>query len=423
MKTRAVRLYGKNDLRLEEFELPAIKDDEILAEVVSDSICMSSYKAVQQGAAHKRVPDDVAQNPVIIGHEFCGKIIEVGAKWQDRFRAGMKFAIQPALNYKGSLDAPGYSYQYIGGNATYIIIPDEVMKMNCLLEYTGEAFFSGSLAEPMSCVIGAFHASYHTTYGVYAHQMGIKEGGNMAIMAGVGPMGLAAIDYIIHCARRPDLLVVTDIDDARLKRAAHLYTVEEAARNGIRLVYVNTQNMPDAEAYMKNLAGGKGYDDVLVFAPVKSVIEQADRLLGKDGCLNFFAGPSDAGFKAELNFYNVHYAFTHIVGTSGGNTDDMMEALEMMSDGRLNPAAMVTHIGGLNSVIDTTKNLPHISGGKKLIYNHIDLPLTALDELAEKGKNNPLLAKLAGLVDNNNGVWSVEAEKYLLENKQAWQDL
>ena len=45
MKTKAVRLYGKNDLRFEEFELPPIKDDEILAKVVSDSLCMSSYKA------------------------------------------------------------------------------------------------------------------------------------------------------------------------------------------------------------------------------------------------------------------------------------------------------------------------------------------------------------------------------------------
>lgn len=43
MKTKAVRLYVKDDLRLEEFELPAIKEDEILAKVVSGSICMSSY--------------------------------------------------------------------------------------------------------------------------------------------------------------------------------------------------------------------------------------------------------------------------------------------------------------------------------------------------------------------------------------------
>ncbi|MBO5066797.1 MAG: alcohol dehydrogenase catalytic domain-containing protein, partial [Clostridia bacterium] len=87
MKTKAVRLYGKSDLRLEEFELPAIKDNEILARVVSDSICMSSYKAAIQGEDHKRVPTDIATNPVIIGHEFCGDIVEVGAKWQHKFKA------------------------------------------------------------------------------------------------------------------------------------------------------------------------------------------------------------------------------------------------------------------------------------------------------------------------------------------------
>ncbi len=41
MKTRAVRMYGTRDLRLEEFELPEIRDDEILVKVMSDSICMS----------------------------------------------------------------------------------------------------------------------------------------------------------------------------------------------------------------------------------------------------------------------------------------------------------------------------------------------------------------------------------------------
>ena len=126
MKTKAVRLYGKGDLRLEEFELPALKADEILAKVVSDSICMSSYKAVNQGAAHKRVPNDVAEHPTIIGHEFAGEIVEVGEKWQGQFKAGDKFSIQPAMNYPGGpvgiYSAPGYSYPFIGGDATYVII-------------------------------------------------------------------------------------------------------------------------------------------------------------------------------------------------------------------------------------------------------------------------------------------------------------
>lgn len=416
MKTKAVRLYGKQDLRLEEFELPAIKEDEILVHIISDSICMSTYKATQQGGDHKRVPDNVAENPVIVGHEFCGEIVEVGPKWQSKFKPGQKFSIQPALNYKGSLAAPGYSYPNLGGSSTYGILPNEVMEQNCLLEYNNDAFFYGSIAEPMSCIVGTYHAMYHTKAGSYVHHMGIVEGGNMAILAGVGPMGIGAIDYAIHCDRKPGLLVVTDIDEERLKRAASIYTVEEAARNGVKLIYVNTGAMEDPDKYMMDLTDGKGYDDVFVFAPVKPVVEMGDRLLGKDGCLNFFAGPSNAAFSATMNFYNVHYASTHVVGTSGGNTDDMIESLKMMSSGEINPASMVTHIGGLNCVIDTVMNLPSIPGGKKLVYTNIDLPLTAIADFRSLGEKDPLFATLAEICEKNNGLWNGEAEKYLLAN-------
>lgn len=423
MKTKAVRMYGKKDLRLEEFELPAIKDDQILAKIVSDSICMSSYKSASQGRDHKRVPADIGENPIIVGHEFCGELVEIGAKWQSKFKAGEKFSIQPALNYEGGpvgiLSAPGYSYTTIGGDATYIVIPAEVMEQDSLLPYEGESFFGGSLAEPMSCIVGTFHAMYHTKQGSYVHQMGIKKGGAMAILAGVGPMGLGAIDYAIHRDLKPGLLVVTDIDDARLERAASIYTVEEAKRNGIELHYVNTGKVADPVEHVKSFNGGKGFDDVFVFAPVKPVVEQGDALLGVDGCLNFFAGPSDPQFSASFNFYNVHYGATHVVGTSGGNTDDMKESLEMMAAGKINPATMVTHVGGLDAVVETTLNLPNIPGGKKLIYTGISMPLTAIADLEEKGKNDPVMAKLAEITAAANGLWCKEAEEYLLANAKA----
>ena len=419
MKTKAVRLYGKEDLRLEEFDLPEMKEDEILAHIISDSVCMSTYKAMEQGSDHKRVPNDIDKNPVIVGHEFCGEIVKVGSKWQHKFKRGQKFSIQPAMNYKGSLDAPGYSYRYIGGSAPYVIIPNEVMETNCLLEYHNDAFFYGSVAEPMSCIGGTYHAMYHTKNGSYVHNMGIVEGGNMAILAGVGPMGIGAIDYAIHCDRKPGLLVVTDIDEARLKRAASIYTVEEAAKNGVKLVYVNTNTTPDAENYIMGLTGNKGFDDVMVFAPVRSVVEMGDRLLGKDGCLNFFAGPANSEFKAEFNFYNVHYASTHVVGTSGGNTQDMIESIEMMNKGLLNTASMITHIGGLNSVVDTVMNLPKIPGGKKLIYTNIDLPLTAIADFEKLGETDEMFRALDEICKRHNQLWNAEAEKYLLANAKA----
>ncbi|OJX90552.1 MAG: L-sorbose 1-phosphate reductase [Paludibacter sp. 47-17] len=419
MKTKAVRLYGKKDLRLEEFELPVIQENEILAKVVSDSLCMSSYKASTQATDHKRIPKDVADNPIIIGHEFAGELVEVGAKWAHKFKAGDKFSIQPALYYEdgpvGILSAPGYSYRHIGGDATYVIIPNEVMEKDCLLAYTGEGYYPASLAEPLSCVIGAMHANYHTTPGSYVHKMEIVQGGKMAILAGVGPMGLAAINYVIHREdRKPSLLVVTDVDQARLDRAASIYPVALAASKGIDLRYINTGKLDNPVEELKAISGRTGYDDVFVFAPVKPVVEQGDAILAFDGCLNFFAGPDNPQFSAMFNFYNVHYAYTHVVGTSGGNTGDMVEALAMMSKG-LDPAGLVTHIGGLDAVIEATNHLPEIPGGKKLIYTHITMPLTPITEFRRLGETNPVFATLADICDRHNGLWSVEAEAYLLK--------
>ena len=386
MKTKAVRLYGKNDLRLEEFNLPEIGDGEILAKVVSDSICMSSYKAAIQGADHKRVPGDVAENPVIIGHEFCGEIHSVGEKWSHRYKKGTRFSIQPALNYRGTLDAPGYSFPYIGGSSGWIVIPHEVLEMDCLLEYRGEAFFMGSLAEPMSCIVGAFRASYHQPQGSYEHQMGIREGGTMAILAGAGPMGLGSIDLALHGDRKPRLLVVTDLDDARLRRAERLYSVGEAKTLGIELHYLNTEKLDDPTKDLKAMTRGKGFDDVFVMAPVKPVVEQADRLLAKDGCMNFFAGPTQKDFTAAVNFYDIHYAFHHIVGTSGGNTEDMRISLRLMEEGRINPQVMITHLGGLDAVAETTLNLPKISGGKKTHLRPQEMPPHPHRGFCRKGK-------------------------------------
>lgn len=141
--------------------------------------------------------------------------------------------------------------------------------------------------------------------------------------------------------------------------------MEEAEKNGVKLMYVNTGAMEDPVSYLRELTNGKGYDDVFVYAPVAPVVEQGDQILGRDGCLNFFAGPTNPAFSAKFNFYNVHYGATHICGTSGGNTDDMREALELMEKGVIQPAAMITHVGGLNAAKDATLNLPKIPGGQK----------------------------------------------------------
>jgi threonine dehydrogenase-like Zn-dependent dehydrogenase len=399
---------------MEAFELPKMADDEVLATVVTNSICMSCHKATIQGADHKRVPKDIASNPIIIGHEFAGTIQEVGKKWKGKFKPGQKYSIQPAIVYPGrELEAPGYSFRWIGGNATAILVPKEVLEMNCLLPYDGEGFFKASLSEPVSCVIGAFNTQYHFKAGEYVHRSGIVEGGAMAVLAGAGPMGLETIDYAVHGPRRPRLLVVTDIDQGRLDRAAQIFTVVDAAKHTVDLRYVNTSGANPLET-LKALTQGKGYDDVFVFAPVPALIEQGSRLLAFNGCLNFFAGPSKQEFFAAVNFYEIHYSGHHVVGSSGGNTDDMREGLDLMAKNVMNPAVMVTHIGGLDCAAKTIIDLPSIPGAKKLIYTGVSLPLTALADFGKLGQTDPFFKELARITDQHDGLWSIEAENYLL---------
>lgn len=415
MKAKAVRLHGAGDLRLDEFELPEITDDEILVKVISDSVCMSTYKCALLGEAHKRVHDDVAEHPAIMGHEFAGIIVQVGKNHQDKFKPGMKFAQQPALNYKGTMWSPGYSYEFFGGDATYCIIPSEVMELGCLMEYKGRAFYEASLAEPMSCSIGAFHACYHTKMGVYTHEMGIREGGKMAILAGAGPMGLGAVAYALAADRRPGMLVVTDINETRLERARELFA-DKVAGSGVELKFVNTAEMDDPVAGLREISGGTGFDDVFAYAPVESVMEQASGILGRDGCLNVFAGPTDPKFSARINLYDPHYNSTHIMGTTGGNMDDLIESLELSAAGRMDPAVMVTHIGGLNAAVETTLKLPKIPGGKKLIYTHIEMPLTAIEDFRARAAEDPRFDGLADICEANHNLWCPEAEEYLLAN-------
>jgi L-sorbose 1-phosphate reductase len=372
MKTRAAVLSGKNKISIREFELPEITDDELLVKVISDSACLSTYKASVRGEDHKRVPNNISEHPVIIGHEFAGIIKQVGNNLKNRFKEGDRFVLQPAMGLESGYSA-GYSYEYFGGDATYCIIPKIAIDLGCVLPYKGTYFANASLSEPMSCIIGAFHANYHTKQYIYKHDMGVSD----------------------------------------------LIKVEDVEKKGIKLVYLNAKNK-DAVHELMDLSDGTGYDDVFVFAAVEQLIETADDVLANDGCLNFFSGPTDNKFKAKFNFYNVHYEGTHIVGTSGGSTEDMLEAIDLSQKGLINPSFMITHVGGLNAVPETIKNLPNIPGGKKLIYPHIEMELTAIEDFEKLGKNNEFYRKLAEICKKNNNIWCEEAEKFLLsslENK------
>ena len=413
MQVKGVRLYAKDDIRLEEFELPEIKDDEILVKVMSDSICMSTWKMVKQGADHKRVPADVADHPIIIGHEFAGDIVKVGKKWQDKFKPGQKFAQQPAI--PGQAGSPGYSYTECGGAATYCIFPNDIIEAGCLWTHEGDSYFESSVAEPMCCVICGYKTNYHVK-DRYEHVMGTKAGGSIAILGGCGPMGLGAVSYALAIENKPAKVIVTDIDDAKLARANEVISVEEAKEKGVELIYVNTAKMDDPVDGLKALSvDGKGFDDVFIFAPNEEMVTYGVKMLAFDGCLNFFSGPADQEFSSRVNFYNIHYNSTHFVGTSGGNTEDMKQSIELIENKTVNVAKIATHILGLDHAVETTKVLPELEGSKKIVYTHKKFPLTEVDKFDENS-DDKYIRELKSIVERNGNLWSGEAERYFIQN-------
>lgn len=413
METKAVRLYGENDLRLESFELPKTGENEVLMRVMTDSLCQSTYKAVRQGKNHKRVPDDVDKNPVIIGHEMCGEIIEVGKNLTGKWKVGQKVIIQPALKLENGHD-PGYSYPYIGGAATYALVPEIVLERGCLLPFEGEGWYKGSLVEAIGCVLRGFKGLYHTDYENYVRTDGAKVGGKLAILGGAGPMGLAAA-ALASAFAKSSLVAVVDINEERLKLAKRRYPPEKAAKSGAKLVYVNTSGVEDPVKLLRELSDG-GFDDIFVMVPVGGLFTLAGEIAAEDGCINFFAGPADHALTAGINLYRIHYDGIHVVGTAGSIPEDTVDTIRLIENGVIDPAIMVSHILGLSAYADTIFAMEKPVGAKKLCYNHLDLPLISLDDLGKLGMTDPRFKELDRLVNENGGLWSKAAEDYLLEN-------
>lgn len=413
MRTKAVRLHGEMDIRLDEFELPALGSGEVLIKVVSDSVCASTYKAVKQGSNHKRVPPTVAENPVIIGHEMCAEIIEVGERLKNDWQVGQKIVIQPALKLESGYD-PGYSYQYVGGNTQYAIVPEIVLERGCMIPYDGDCFFKGSLVEALGCVLRGYKGFYHTDYTNYKRTDGAKVGGKIAILGGAGPMGIGAVDMAIGYAGVSQV-VVTDLSEERLAFAAKQYSPETAKNRGVELIYLNTSGMDDPADELIKLSDG-GFDDVFVMVPVPALFNLAERICREDGCVNFFAGPPIHDLQGSINLYRIHYDGIHIVGTAGSIPEDTVDTIKLIEENKINPGAIVSHILGLNAAVDTVLAMGTPNGAKKVCYNHLDLPLIAIDGLPELGKTDPLCKALADIVAANGGVWCAEAESYLLEH-------
>jgi len=298
--------------------------------------------------------------------------------------------------------------------------PDLIEKMSPFLTFKGILAFSSKekLNRSVNIDVGCIHYNRWVFVGgsdtdiakVYSHtpvRSTLKNGGKAMFVGAGGPMGRMHVQHAIETSNPPRLIVCSDVSDDRLKDLKDSYSLE-AREKGIEWLCVNPTNK---EAYDKAMEQFKvnGFDDIIMLAPIPTVISDAARWLSPKGVMNIFAGVA-RGTTSLLDLNDAIFNDVRIIGHSASSIEDMITMLNEVEAGQLSTNRSVAAVGSLEAVKDGLQALMDATfPGKVVIFPNIkSLPLTSLNGL--KSRLPEVFSKL-----KNGKEWTLEAEQAFLE--------
>lgn len=332
----AARMYGINDIRVEEIPKPVPNRGEVLIKVKSAAVCGTDIRMITNGAAGI----DNA-HPKILGHEIAG-VIDMLGEGVTGYSAGQRVAVapnmgcgicEPCIRGNGHLcaDYKALGINLNGGFAEYCIVPEAAVRGGniCILE-DGVSFDEGAVNEPLSCVCNGFeHADIHP--------------GDKVLVIGAGPIG------IMHCAlalMAGAVVYLSDISKDRLEEAKRIYP-------GI------TPLFGDLKAELMKATDNYGADAIITACPVPSVQSSAVELAALGGRVIFFGGIPAGKEPVGINTNLVHYKQLILSGTTRASLAQYRKTLKYISSGVLNVSPLITaHFGlrDIHSAIERAKN-------------------------------------------------------------------
>jgi len=234
----------------------------------------------------------------------------------------------------------------------------------------------------------------------------LKPGGRAWFVGAGGPMGRMHVQRAIQIADGPSTIVCTDISAPRLDDLCVTFAAGAEAK-GIEFICLNPMNKEEYAAGMAPFEE-RGFEDIVVLAPVPAVISDAATYLAPKGVMNVFAGVA-RGTMVSLDLSDVYLRDVRVIGHSASTIDDLRLMLNQAESGTLSPNRSVAAVGSLNAAGDGLQAVKDIIfPGKIVIYPHIkDFPLTALPDL--KDKMPSVYAKL-----KDGREWTTEAEEEFL---------
>jgi threonine dehydrogenase-like Zn-dependent dehydrogenase len=239
----------------------------------------------------------------------------------------------------------------------------------------------------------------------------LAPNGSLWVIGAAGPMGQMHVHRAVRMANGPKKIYCTDADNARME---HLKAgiAETARANGVEVVYLNPKDagLEAQEKAAMELTGGKGFDDIIMCAPVAALVASSIPYLADGGLLNIFAGIIK-GTYAPIDLSVTYMKGNRFVGSSGSRPQDMVDTLAYTEAGELPTSSSLAAIGGIDAMADGVCAVKEMKfPGKTVIFPQIRLPLTALPDLKTVAPN--VYAKL-----KDGKFWTKEAEEELLQSK------
>jgi Threonine dehydrogenase and related Zn-dependent dehydrogenases len=319
---KVLRFHAPGDVRIEDAPIPQITADEILLRVRNCSTCGTDVKIFHNG--HQNLTP-----PRVIGHEVAGEVAEVGANvsgWAVGDRAQVIAAVPCGECYecrKGWMavcaNQTSIGYQYDGGFAEYMVVPQAVLKVDGLNRIPeGVGFDEASAAEPFACAINA------------QELLGI-EAGDTVVVFGAGPIGCihTRIARGVHGAARVFLVDVNAERLAMSAAAVHPDAVIDASST-------------DVVAEVMRLTDGRGADVVITATAANITQEQAIAMAARNGRISFFGGLPKTNPTITCDSNLVHYRQLHIHGANGSAPEHNRKALAYIASGQVPVKDLIT---------------------------------------------------------------------------------
>jgi L-iditol 2-dehydrogenase len=320
---KAAVYEGREQIVVRDVPDPVLDEGEVQLEIEACCVCGTDLRTYRHG--HPQITP-----PRILGHEFCGRVVESRAEGTGDVEVGDRVVMYIVLPC-GSCRYCGLgrtnlcesrttmAYQHDGAFAPYMKVPAQAVARGHLFRVEGDLPSEQmGLAEPLGCVINA-----HGRLGI-----GLED--TVAVI-GAGPIGI--MHAVLSRLEGAHKVLLLDTSDRRLGLAQ---SFDLDARIPVR---------PDGSHLKAVRELTEGYGPCVVIVACSSAQAQADALemAGKAARVSFFGGLPKSNPTALLNTNHLHYKELVLSGSYSEKRSDFQAAQALIESGRFPADRIVTH--------------------------------------------------------------------------------